>query len=229
MTHHIPAIIQTISGHMVNLLDPQPEHITLRDIAYHLSRIPRFNGATQCRYPWWITDHSLLVEHFMTLITDDPRWQLAALLHDAHEYIIGDITRPVQSALWTIQGPQALPDAIQFLKKIVQDRIHARFSLPPSDTWPPDITKAIHLCDNQALNWERKVLLTISPEEHYAYLPDVPENAPLLLVCEPIVSAHKFATRVISLWLGVNGYDGEKLEEIATKPWPERECVTTSL
>lgn len=227
--HPIPAIVQTISGRLVNLLDPQPEDILLRDIAYHLSRIPRFNGATIGRFPWWITDHSLLVEHFMSLISGDPCWRLAALLHDAHEYVIGDITRPVQSALWTIQGPRATTDAIQFIKKIVQDRIHDRFALPHSDTWPADITKAIHLCDNQALNYERKMLLVATPEENWAYLPDVPENRPLLLAREPVVSARKFAGRVLFLWLGMNGYVGEKATEIAMEPAPDRESVTNML
>jgi hypothetical protein len=110
---YVPAILQTISGHMVNLLDPQVEDVTLRDIAYHLSRIPRFNGATIGRFAWSIADHSILVEDLMSLITDDPRWRLAALLHDAHEFVVGDITRPMQSARCYVSARHVRPPRVE--------------------------------------------------------------------------------------------------------------------
>lgn len=214
---------------MINLLDPQIEDITLRDIAYHLSRIPRFNGATIGRFPWSIADHSLLVEHFMSLLAEDPRWLLAALLHDAHEFVTGDITRPVQSALWTVQGPRAAVDAIEFIQKMIQDRIHDRFNLPITGCIPVEIRATIRLCDNQALNYERKTLLAPSPEENWSYLPVVPDNVPLLLAREPMVSAQRFARRALRLWLMVNDYTEDTFKEISSEAWYELECVTTAL
>lgn len=219
--HHIPAIVQTISGHMVNLLDPQAADITLHDIAHHLSRIPRFNGATIGRYPWSIADHSLLVEDLVSLVNPDPLWRMAALLHDAHEFVVGDITRPMQSALWTIQGPRASVDAFAFIKRILQNRIHERFGMPPTDTWPVAMRDTIKLCDNQALNHERQSLLVATPDEHWNYLPTVPENAPVLWISEPILSAQRFAQRVMWLWLRMHDYPDDNMLEFLRAPWPD--------
>lgn len=86
----------TRTGQVVDLLDPSPHTIKLTDIALHLSRIPRFNGATL--RTWSVADHSLLVADLMGAEAD-PDLALAALLHDAHEAFIGDVIQPLKSAL----------------------------------------------------------------------------------------------------------------------------------
>lgn len=88
----------TRSGQVVDLLAPSPHSIKLTDIAMHLSRIPRFNGATL--RTWSVADHSLLVADLIGP-EYEPELALAALLHDAHEAYVGDIIQPLKMALDT--------------------------------------------------------------------------------------------------------------------------------
>lgn len=90
--------VQTFSGAAFDLLAPRPEQVNLLDIAHHLSRLCRYNGATCGEYGWSVAQHSLLVEQ---LLQGDPspNLRLHALLHDAHEAYVGDIPSPVKSAL----------------------------------------------------------------------------------------------------------------------------------
>lgn len=77
------------SGTPVSLSHPQADQIDPVDIAHHLSCINRFNGATI--YPYSVAEHSLHVAMFVP-----PQFRLQALLHDAHEAYVGDITKPVK-------------------------------------------------------------------------------------------------------------------------------------
>ncbi len=73
--------------------------IHLFDIAHHLSRIARFNGATRNPgFPYSVAQHSMLVEALMPVTSSVPA-RLFALLHDAHEAYLGDLTSPVQRTI----------------------------------------------------------------------------------------------------------------------------------
>src|SRR6056297_4303767 len=81
-----------LSGRRLDLLDPTPVDIEIEDIAHGLAFVARWNGQTRGDYPYSVAEHSLLVERIFALQGPkaEPRWRLAALLHDAPEYVIGD-------------------------------------------------------------------------------------------------------------------------------------------
>lgn len=90
-----------LSGRRLDLLDPSPLDIEIEDIATGLARVARWNGQTQGEWAFSVAQHSLLVEQLLGRFrTDLPAaWRLLALLHDAPEYVIGDLITPFKSAL----------------------------------------------------------------------------------------------------------------------------------
>lgn len=90
-----------LSGRRLDLLDPSPLDIEIEDIAHGLARVARWNGQTIGRHPYTVAEHSLLVERlvlqFKPKATRAER--LEALLHDAPEYVIGDMISPFKAAL----------------------------------------------------------------------------------------------------------------------------------
>src|SRR6188508_1529025 len=87
-----------LSGRRLDLLDPSPLDVEIEDIAHGLAFVARWNGQTRGEYPYSVAEHSLLVEDLYARLTPraEPRWRLAALLHDAPEYVIGDMISPVK-------------------------------------------------------------------------------------------------------------------------------------
>ena len=99
-----------LSGRRLDLLDPSPFDVEIEDIAHGLAFVARWNGQTRGEHPYTVAEHSLLVEELYARLAprSEPRWRLAALLHDAPEYVIGDMISPVKDAV----GPgYALLDA----------------------------------------------------------------------------------------------------------------------
>ena len=90
-----------LSGRRLNLLDPSPLDIEIEDIAVGLARVARWNGQTSGDWALSVAQHSLLVERLMAHFrTDLPaEWRLLGLLHDAPEYVIGDLITPFKTAL----------------------------------------------------------------------------------------------------------------------------------
>jgi len=112
-----------LSGRRLDLLDPTPMDVEVEDIAHGLAFVARWNGQTHGDYAYSVAEHSLLVETlFSRLEPKAPaKWQLAALLHDAPEYVIGDMISPVKAAVGPGYG--ALDDRLT-------SAIHIRFGLP---------------------------------------------------------------------------------------------------
>ncbi|MEL6642639.1 MAG: HD family hydrolase [Pseudomonadota bacterium] len=112
-----------LSGRRLDLLDPTPMDIEIEDIAHGLAFVARWNGQTAGDYPYSVAEHSLLVERLFARIAPDapPKWRLAALLHDAPEYVIGDMISPVKAAV----GP-----GYAELDVRLTAAIHLRFGLP---------------------------------------------------------------------------------------------------
>ncbi|MEM1363646.1 MAG: HD family hydrolase [Pseudomonadota bacterium] len=112
-----------LSGRRLDLLDPTPVDIEIEDIAHGLAFVARWNGQTVGDYAFSVAEHSLLVEAIFSQIAPKAplRWRLAALLHDAPEYVIGDMISPVKDAIGTDYG--ALDDRLTAA-------IHLRFGLP---------------------------------------------------------------------------------------------------
>ncbi|MCA0205863.1 MAG: HD family hydrolase [Proteobacteria bacterium] len=112
-----------LSGRRLDLLDPTPLDIELEDIAHGLAFVARWNGQTTGDWPYSVAEHSLLVETLVTRLDPGfpPRWRLAALLHDAPEYVIGDMISPVKAAVGPGYGT---------LDARLTAAIHLRFGLP---------------------------------------------------------------------------------------------------
>ena len=112
-----------LSGRRLDLLDPTPVDIEIEDIAHGLAFVARWNGQTMGDWPYSVAQHSLLVEQLYTRLTPGrpARWGLAALLHDAPEYVIGDMISPVKAAV----GPH-----YEALDARLAAAIHIRFGLP---------------------------------------------------------------------------------------------------
>ncbi|NSX53377.1 HD domain-containing protein [Parasulfitobacter algicola] len=127
-----------LSGRRLDLLDPTPMDIEIEDIAHGLAFVARWNGQTLGDYAYSVAEHSLLVEEiFDQLYPNAPiKWRLAALLHDAPEYVIGDMISPVKAAVGPGYG--ALDDRLTAA-------IHLRFGLPA--VMPATIKKQIKKAD----------------------------------------------------------------------------------
>lgn len=112
-----------LSGRRLDLLDPSPLDIEIEDIARGLSFQARWNGQTLGEFPYSVAEHSLLVEAIFHQLYPKAamKWRLAALLHDAPEFVIGDMISPVKAAVGP--GYKELDDRLMAA-------IHLRFGLP---------------------------------------------------------------------------------------------------
>ena len=112
-----------LSGRRLNLLDPTPVDVEVEDIAHGLAFVARWNGQTVGEYAYSVAEHSLLVEQiFNRLVPNAPASQrLTALLHDAPEYVIGDMISPVKASVGA---------GYEKLDKRLAAAIHIRFGLP---------------------------------------------------------------------------------------------------
>jgi len=112
-----------LSGRRLDLLDPTPMDIEVEDIAHGLAFVARWNGQTRGDWPYSVAEHSLLVEEIFSRHNPGiaARWQLAALLHDAPEYVIGDMISPVKAAIGAAYGELDLR---------LTAAVHLRFGLP---------------------------------------------------------------------------------------------------
>jgi len=112
--------------------------IEVEDIAHGLAFVARWNGQTRGDWPYSVAEHSLLVEVIFARANPGlgARWQLAALLHDAPEYVIGDMISPVKAAVGPGYGELDLR---------LTAAIHRRFGLPA--VLPLPIKKAIKAAD----------------------------------------------------------------------------------
>ncbi len=128
-----------LSGRQLDLFDPAPTDIEIDDIARGLAFVARWNGQTSGNHPYSVAEHSLLVERIFRAKHpgSDPRWKLAALLHDAAEYVIGDIISPVK---------HTLGGEYEILEARLADAIHLRFGLPAE--LPARIQRGIKSADH---------------------------------------------------------------------------------
>ena len=112
-----------LSGRRLDLLDPTPMDIEISDIAHGLAFVARWNGQTHGDFAYSVAEHSLLVEELFGRMSPKApvKWRLAALLHDAPEYVIGDMISPVKAAVGPGYGA---------LDQRLTSAIHIRFGLP---------------------------------------------------------------------------------------------------
>jgi 5'-deoxynucleotidase YfbR-like HD superfamily hydrolase len=130
-----------LSGRRLDLLDPSPLDIEIADIAHGLARVARWNGQTSGAHIFSVAQHTLLVEAVMReqMPRIDVRYRLAALLHDAPEYVIGDMISPFKAVLG---------GDYKGVEKRLLSAIHVRFGLPPE--LAPEIARKIKAADKGA-------------------------------------------------------------------------------
>jgi 5'-deoxynucleotidase YfbR-like HD superfamily hydrolase len=145
-----------LSGRRLDLLDPSPLDIEIEDIAHGLARVARWNGQTVGEHAFSVAQHSVVVEEICAHIQPglSPRWRLAALLHDAAEYVIGDMISPFKAALGY--------DYKAFEARL-ERAIHIRFGLPP-DT-PSEIKTLIKQADRACAYYEAVQLAGFTMDE----------------------------------------------------------------
>jgi 5'-deoxynucleotidase YfbR-like HD superfamily hydrolase len=134
-----------LSGRRLDLLDPSPMDIEIEDIAHGLARVARWNGQTTGEHAFSVAQHSIIVEEIVAHIRPDiePRWRLAALLHDASEYVIGDMISPFKAALGY---------DYKLFEERLENAIHTRFGLPART--PTEIKKLIKRADRACAFFE---------------------------------------------------------------------------
>jgi 5'-deoxynucleotidase YfbR-like HD superfamily hydrolase len=154
-----------LSGRRLDLLDPSPMDIEIEDIAHGLARVARWNGQTVGEHAFSVAQHSIVVEEIVAHIQPDiaPRWRLAALLHDASEYVIGDMISPFKAALGV--------DYRTFEDRL-ETAIHVRFGLPAKA--PVAIKKLIKQADRACAFFEATQLAGFSHDEALAFFDPPP-------------------------------------------------------
>jgi uncharacterized protein len=145
-----------LSGRRLDLLDPSPLDIEIADIAHGLARVARWNGQTSGSHIFSVAQHTLLVEAVMRQQTPrvDLTFRLAALLHDAPEYVIGDMISPFKAVLG---------GDYKAVEKRLLSAIHIRFGLPP--VLPDEMTQQIKDADRGAAYLEATHLAGFSQTE----------------------------------------------------------------
>ncbi len=129
-----------LSGRRLDLLDPSPLDIEIEDIAHGLARVARWNGQTRGAHIFSVAQHSLLVETIArSRVRLDRRHRLAVLLHDAPEYVIGDMISPFKAII----GQDYKAVEARLLAAI-----HLRFGLPA--ILPGDLVALIKASDRAA-------------------------------------------------------------------------------
>ncbi len=149
-----------LSGRRLDLLDPSPLDIEIDDIAHGLARVARWNGQTNGRHAFSVAQHTLVVEAIAAETAPEigAAGRLAVMLHDAPEYVIGDLISPFKALL----GGEY---------KAVEGRllgaIHRRFGLPAE--LPERLTHRIKTADRIAAYYEATRLAGFAESEAVRY------------------------------------------------------------
>jgi uncharacterized protein len=129
-----------LSGRRLDLLDPSPLDVEIEDIAHGIARVARWNGQTEGAHIFSVAQHSLLVEtiaHQRARLSRKHR--LAVLLHDAPEYVIGDMISPFKAIIG---------DSYKSVEARLLAAIHLRFGLPV--VLPKELAALIKAADRSA-------------------------------------------------------------------------------
>jgi 5'-deoxynucleotidase YfbR-like HD superfamily hydrolase len=186
-----------LSGRRLDLLDPSPMDIEIEDIAHGLARVARWNGQTLGVHAFSVAQHSVVVEEIVAHVEPgiEPRWRLAALLHDASEYVIGDMISPFKAAL-----------GMDY--KVFEDRletaIHVRFGLPART--PPPIKVLIKRADRACAFFEATQLAGFGHAEALDIFGAPPEGYRLRIEPQPAEEAQAHYLRRFEVLSEAAGY-----------------------
>lgn len=161
-----------LSGRRLDLMDPSPVDIEIEDIAHGLARVARWNGQTRGAHAFSVAQHSVVVEALCVEIEPriDPRSRLLALLHDAPEYVIGDMISPFKAVLG---------DSYKDVEARLAYAIHARFGLPAET--PASLKRLIKKADNICAWFEATQLAGFSEAESDRFFGHPPRAISLTL------------------------------------------------
>ncbi len=176
-----------LSGRRLDLLDPSPLDVEIHDIAHGLARVARWNGQTTGPHAFSVAQHSLVVEDVVRRLQPEiePRWRLAALLHDGPEYVIGDMISPFKAALGL--DYRAFEDRLE-------RAIHVRFGLPPKT--PTEVKRLIKTADRVSAYFEAVDLAGFAEDEARSLFGPPPRGLRLRLQPLPAPEAEtKFLER----------------------------------
>ncbi len=145
-----------LSGRRLDLLDPSPLDVEVEDIAHGLARVARWNGQTQGGHIFSVAQHSLLVEALARAKVPrlDRNGRLAVLLHDAPEYVVGDMISPFKAVIG---------DSYKAVEKRLLAAIHLRFGLPTK--LPESLQNLIKSADRSAAYLEATRLAGFADDE----------------------------------------------------------------
>lgn len=175
-----------LSGRRLDLLDPSPFDIEIEDIAHGLARVARWNGQTIGEHAFSVAQHSCVVEEIAVHIQPglEPKWRLAALLHDASEYVIGDMISPFKAALGV---------NYKAFEARLEAAIHLRYGLPPKN--PVAIKTLIKQADRACAYFEATQLAGFTRKEALGFFGKPPRGYELTI--EPLAP-----TEAQALYLG---------------------------
>lgn len=167
-----------LSGRRLDLLNPSPFDVEIEDIAHGLSRVARWNGQTHGEHTYSVAQHSLLVEQIFQILFPQSHNDecLLALLHDASEYVIGDMISPFKAVI----GKQ-----YQLVEKRIQDTICIRFSLPVNP--PQKLLKKSKKLIVLLLFMKLSLLLALIQRKPFAILVLQAIFHPISLICNPVL------------------------------------------
>jgi uncharacterized protein len=186
-----------LSGRRLDLLDPSPLDVELDDIAHGLARVARWNGQTSGPFVFSVAQHCLLVEaiagHLEPGLPAPAR--LAVLLHDAPEYVIGDMISPFKAVVG---------DAYKAVEARLLGAILMHFGLPADPG--PAVRRLTKRADKQAAYLEATGLAGFGREEAVRYFgrPEpMPDAIGALVAPWPIERSERtFRHRVLALQAG---------------------------
>ena len=182
-----------LSGRKLDILSPSPLDIEIEDIALGLSRVTRWNGQTLGNHAYSVAQHSVIVEEVFNFEYPNlnKRWYLAALLHDAPEYVIGDLITPFK---------YALNNSYRHVEDNLMKAIHIRFGLPPE--LPKLIASKIKKIDKAVAWYEAINVAGYNKKEAMVILkkPVLKYNIEKISPIRPNIIAKKFLKRFSELF-----------------------------
>ncbi|MEO1101432.1 MAG: HD family hydrolase [Pseudomonadota bacterium] len=180
-----------LSGRRLDLLDPSPMDVEIEDIAHGLARVARWNGQTIGDHAFSVAQHSVVVEQICSVLEPKltPAQRLTALLHDAPEYVVGDMISPFKAVLG---GDYKAVEAR------LERAIHLRFGLVAAT--PAKLKKLIKRADHICAWFEATQLAGFKQAEANRFFGKPPAGIDLTLAPEPTsIAQDTFLTRHATL------------------------------
>jgi 5'-deoxynucleotidase YfbR-like HD superfamily hydrolase len=145
-----------LSGRRLNLVDPSPLDVEIDDVAHGLARVARWNGQTAGKHAFSVAQHTVIVDDIAAILAPGigTAGRLAVMLHDAPEYVIGDLITPFKALL----GGE-----YRAVEERLRRAIHIRFGLPA--VLPGSLTARIKAADRAAAFFEATRLAGFAENE----------------------------------------------------------------